>query len=71
MTFLESYQYFRFETGPRLPGANYLDMSDISTSKELFPELNPKDLGVMFPPPVRVTQDVDEKLWPCCAEFHI
>ena len=40
-----------FKKGPRLPNANYLDMDDIATSKELYPELNPKDLRVMFPPP--------------------
>ena len=39
-----------FVNGPRLPGAQYFDMSDISTSKELFPTLNPKGLNVMFPP---------------------
>jgi hypothetical protein len=43
----------RFEEGPRIPGANYWDMDDIATSKELFPELNPKGLRVMFPPKVR------------------
>ena len=41
-----------FENGPRIPGSHYFDMSDISTSKELFPKLNPKGLNVMFPPKV-------------------
>ena len=46
--------YGRFEAGPRIPGAHYLDMDDIATSKELFPALNPKGLRVMFPPEVRL-----------------
>jgi len=42
----------RFEAGPRIPGARYVDMLDISTSKELYPELNPKGLWAMLPPKV-------------------
>jgi thiosulfate/3-mercaptopyruvate sulfurtransferase len=39
-----------FEQGPRLPGARYIDMDDLSCQKELFPELNPKGLHHMLPP---------------------
>lgn len=39
-----------FEQGPRLPGARYIDMDDLSCQKELFPELNPKGLDHMLPP---------------------
>eukprot|EP00980_Cylindrotheca_fusiformis_P005952 scaffold1262_cov106-Cylindrotheca_fusiformis.AAC.9 len=39
-----------FLDGPRIPGSHYFDMSDISTSKDIFPTLNPKGLNVMFPP---------------------
>jgi len=38
-----------FEQGPRIEGAKYLDMNDIATTKELFPELNPKGLPQMLP----------------------
>jgi hypothetical protein len=38
-------------------------MNDISTSKELFPDLNPKGLNVMFPPTVRVGFDVKFTTW--------
>jgi hypothetical protein len=44
--------FIRFLDGPRIPGSHYFDMNDISTSKELFPDLNPKGLDVMFPPTV-------------------
>lgn len=43
----------RFEEGPRIQGAKYMDMSDISATKEIFPELNPKGLPQMLPPEVR------------------
>lgn len=39
-----------FEAGPRLPGAKFMDMLDISTSKDLYPELNPQGLYAMLPP---------------------
>jgi thiosulfate/3-mercaptopyruvate sulfurtransferase len=39
-----------FENGPRLPGARYMDMDDLSCQPSLFPELNPKGLGFMLPP---------------------
>lgn len=39
-----------FEAGPRLPGARYIDMDDLSCRKDLFPDLNPKGLGHMLPP---------------------
>jgi hypothetical protein len=42
----------RFEEGPRIAGAQYVDMDDIASSKELFPEINPKDLPHMIPPKV-------------------
>mmetsp|Transcript_22358 Transcript_22358/g.38044 ORF Transcript_22358/g.38044 Transcript_22358/m.38044 type:complete len:348 (-) Transcript_22358:788-1831(-) len=38
-----------FEQGPRIKGAKFVDMKDISTTKELFPELNPKGLPTMLP----------------------
>ena len=37
--------------GPRLPDARYLDIDAIATTKEMFPDENPKDLPHMFPPP--------------------
>jgi hypothetical protein len=52
LTILSCSFLSRFEAGPRIPGAQYLDMDDISTSKELFPDLNPKGLISMFPPKV-------------------
>jgi hypothetical protein len=48
----EKHSIFRFNEGPRIPGARYFDMDDIATSKELFPDLNPKGLHAMFPPEV-------------------
>jgi thiosulfate/3-mercaptopyruvate sulfurtransferase len=36
--------------GPRLPGAHYWDIVDLSCSFELFPKENPKNLFAMFPP---------------------
>uniref|UniRef100_A0A7S4AR50 Rhodanese domain-containing protein n=1 Tax=Pseudo-nitzschia australis TaxID=44445 RepID=A0A7S4AR50_9STRA len=39
-----------FEAGPRLPGAFHWDIADLATTKELFPEDNPKDLKNVFPP---------------------
>jgi thiosulfate/3-mercaptopyruvate sulfurtransferase len=36
--------------GPRLPGAHYWDIVDLSCSYELFPKQNPKNLFAMFPP---------------------
>jgi len=39
-----------FEAGPRIKGANYMDIDDIATSPELFPDLNPKGIVNMFPP---------------------
>lgn len=45
-------RYYRFLDGPRIPGSHYFDMSDISASKEVFPDLNPKGLRTMFPPKV-------------------
>jgi thiosulfate/3-mercaptopyruvate sulfurtransferase len=39
-----------FLAGPRLPGAHYWDIVDLSCSYELFPEQNPKKLFAMFPP---------------------
>lgn len=44
----------RFEEGPRIRGAKYMDISDISATKENFPELNPKGLPHMLPPEVRL-----------------
>ena len=41
-----------FEAGPRIPRARYMDMVDISTSKELFPDRNIKGLFAMLPPKV-------------------
>lgn len=38
-----------FEDGPRICGARYLDMSDIATTKDLYPLLNPKGLDQMLP----------------------
>lgn len=49
--------YIRFEMGPRIQGAKYMDMSDISATKENFPELNPKGLLQMLPPEVRENVD--------------
>ena len=43
-----------FEQGPRIVGARYLDMKDIATTKELFPELNPKGLPTMLPTKVDI-----------------
>ena len=40
----------RFETGPRIKGAVYMDMADVATTKELFPDQNPKGLPAMMPP---------------------
>ena len=48
----ENHSISRFNEGPRIPGAHYFDMDDIATSKELFPDLNPKGLHAMFPPEV-------------------
>ena len=42
--------FYRFEQGPRLPGARFIDMNDIATTKELYPKLNPKGLFRMLPP---------------------
>ena len=39
-----------FQEGPRIRGARHVDMSDIATTKDLFPELNPKGLLAMLPP---------------------
>jgi len=41
-----------FKNGPRIKGAKYIDMDDIATAKELFPNLNPKGLPHMLPPKV-------------------
>lgn len=49
---LPTFRSCRFLDGPRIPGSHYFDMSDISASKEVFPELNPKGLRTMFPPKV-------------------
>ena len=40
-----------FEVGPRLPNARYVDMDDVACLPDLFPELNPKGLSHMLPPP--------------------
>jgi len=39
----------RFIDGPRIPGAKYIDMDDIATSKDLYPDLNPKGLSHLLP----------------------
>jgi thiosulfate/3-mercaptopyruvate sulfurtransferase len=39
-----------FLQGPRLPGAQYWDIADLSCSMDLFPNENPKNLFSMFPP---------------------
>jgi hypothetical protein len=52
----------RFEKGPRIRGAKHLDMSDLATTKELFPELNPKGLPQMLPPEVRDSNIFDVSL---------
>lgn len=39
-----------YEMGPRISGAKYFDIADVSTSYELFPTENPKQLRTMFPP---------------------
>jgi thiosulfate/3-mercaptopyruvate sulfurtransferase len=36
--------------GPRLPGAHYWDITNLSCCYELFPKENPKNLFAMFPP---------------------
>jgi thiosulfate/3-mercaptopyruvate sulfurtransferase len=38
-----------FEEGPRIAGARHVDMSDIATTKDLFPILNPQGLQQMLP----------------------
>lgn len=58
VTFVDGSFYHRgnrsgrddFEAGPRLPGARYVDMIDLSCQKDLFPHLNPKGLPNMLPP---------------------
>ena len=40
-----------FQQGPRIPGAVYFDLDDISCSTTLFPQWNPHHLSHMQPPP--------------------
>ena len=52
----------RFEEGPRLPGARYMDMVDIATTKELYPDLNPKGLFAMLPQKVSALHECASSL---------
>jgi thiosulfate/3-mercaptopyruvate sulfurtransferase len=40
-----------FQTGPRIPFANYLDIDALATTFELFPDENSLNLPHMMPPP--------------------
>ncbi|CAB9503455.1 mercaptopyruvate sulfurtransferase [Seminavis robusta] len=49
-----------FEAGPRIPGARHMDMDDISTSKDLYPDRNPLGLYHMLPPTDLFAATMDE-----------
>jgi hypothetical protein len=61
----------RFEAGPRIPGARHMDMDDISTSTELYPERNPLGLYHMLPPPVRPLLQLTSKFLSLDVITHV
>lgn len=48
-----------FQEGPRIPNAHYLDIDELATTYELFPDDNPLKLPHMMPPPTLFEMAMD------------